>query len=123
MSQRRRTWAAFAVAIAVLFQSVLSIASAAVMPLAPQLDAFGNPLCITSVDHTKPSQEQEKLPACCGQGCSVTWSALPAPSLSSTAVDWPDHHLAWVPQLQRTDAVLRPTDRPGRLRDPPHLSH
>jgi hypothetical protein len=48
-----------------------------------QLDAFGNPLCITSFGHSdagSKGSDHSKLTDCCALGCSMFSSAFAAPS-------------------------------------------
>ncbi|MFI0842795.1 hypothetical protein [Mesorhizobium sp. IMUNJ 23232] len=52
------------------------------------LDAFGNPLCITSTDHGTPADRSNhgKMPGCCMLGCaaSATVSGTPPDEVSLT---------------------------------------
>lgn len=67
---RRGSAVALVAACVLALQTCLTAWAAAAMPL---LDAFGNPLCITSVDHdgTSPPSDHSSLPDCCTFGCSM----------------------------------------------------
>jgi hypothetical protein len=45
------------------------------------LDAFGNPLCITSSDHGTPADRSDhgKMPGCCMLGCAASATVATAP--------------------------------------------
>ena len=45
------------------------------------LDAFGNPLCITSADHGTPADNSDhgKMPGCCMLGCAASATAAGTP--------------------------------------------
>ena len=45
------------------------------------LDAFGNPLCITSTDHGAPADNSDhgKMPGCCMLGCAASATVAGAP--------------------------------------------
>lgn len=73
-----RQWFALVAAVLFLVQSLTGSAAAGQGPL--QLDAFGNPLCITSGDHKGvPSSDHGQMPGCCMLGCvaSATIAGTP----------------------------------------------
>lgn len=77
-SSQSRLDVALLTAIWLLLQTVAGFASgASASPIA--LDAFGNPLCITSQEHgggEAPGLPHNKVPACCTLSCG--WSAATA---------------------------------------------
>jgi len=78
------------VAICVLvLQSFLSVWATAAMT-APMLDAFGNPLCITSIEHngTPPPGGHSTLPDCCTLGCNMPSHLLAADPSGDTGLRW-----------------------------------
>jgi hypothetical protein len=116
----RRFAVALVAAAVLVLQSVFS-AWASAAPQAPMLDAFGNPLCITSADghapgpaggHSKPSD-------CCMLGCAGIAHALAA-SADATAglVHQPvPRDVAYAAPRQIS---LEPADHnPGSPRAPP----
>ncbi len=74
---KQAPWIALAAAMLMLVQSVAG--SFAATATHPKLDAFGNPLCITSTDHDAPQSDHGKLTGCCILGCGASASALAAP--------------------------------------------
>ena len=77
---RRGSAVAFVAACVLVLQSFLSAWAASAMPATPTLDIFGNPLCITSVDHDASGQpgDQSAVQNCCAFGCASA-SPLPEP--------------------------------------------
>ena len=77
--QKRGSTVAFVAACVLVLQSFLSAWAAGAFA-APMLDAFGNSLCITSIDHdgTTPAHDHSSLPDCCTFGCSMESSLLAA---------------------------------------------
>ena len=77
---RRGSTVAFIAALVLVLQSFLSAWATGALAAAPMLDAFGNPLCITSVDHddTTPANDHSKLPVCCTFGCNMAAPLLAA---------------------------------------------
>jgi hypothetical protein len=71
---------ALVASVMLFLQGVVTAWSAGIMPLGPMLDAFGNPLCITSTDRSPPSENHSSLPDCCTMGCASASPlvALPA---------------------------------------------
>jgi hypothetical protein len=69
---------AFAAAFILVLQTVGGALAFGVGPSPTQIDAFGNPLCITSVDHDHGSTDGEhsKLPQCCTLGCNMFSQSL-----------------------------------------------
>ena len=85
---RKPNFAVVFVAALILFaQSFLSGWSTGAMAGTPMLDAFGNPLCITSTDQGgAPAGDHSKLPNCCTFGCSTVSPVLAAPDFDSTSL-------------------------------------
>lgn len=89
---------------------------------ATQFDAFGNPLCLTSMGDgsTAPDgNDGRQIPDCCATGCAAAWAAVgPAPDAAS----W-DAPLAFPAAAEDCDFApdLRPTlhDGPSSPRAPP----
>lgn len=81
-SQNR--FVSFAAAAVLLLQMALSAWATGAMAASPHLDAFGNPLCITSVDGPgfgldgglPGGGDHSKLPDCCTFGCSMVSAPL-----------------------------------------------
>ncbi|MFC0245483.1 hypothetical protein ACFOLL_17660 [Falsochrobactrum ovis] len=118
---RRGSAVAFVAAAVLVLQSFLTAWAAGAMPVTPMLDAFGNPLCITSVDHDGdvPRDDHSKLPDCCTFGCNLAsplHAAEPAQGvgllkpLSSTDVRFHVH---------KTFHIQSPDHDPGSSRAPP----
>jgi hypothetical protein len=118
--ERWKVWTALAAACLFLLQSTAGASAFATGPRAPVIDAFGNPLCITSGEHTNGGGDQHQMPPqCCGPGCTAS-SAMPGapPAEPSHALASPAHVVA---VFHRFD-VPRPNARsgwPGNPRGPP----
>lgn len=84
VAQRRTTLVALAAAFVILAQSFFTAWAAASMPLGPQLDAFGNPLCFPDRGNGDSSTDHSKLPNCCTYGCSMVSMLLPVPDSDGT---------------------------------------
>lgn len=119
-NERRSLFVAATVAAVLLAQTLVLAWSAGAMPLGPMHDQFGNPLCITSVDHGGPAQDHGKLPNCCVMGCATsTWSAAPSDDAAFFFIDLPDHLAADAPHAD--DGEKRPLSAPFGARAPPYL--
>jgi hypothetical protein len=102
-----------------VLQSFLSAWAAGAMPIQPTLDAFGNPLCITSGDHGGGSADHSKLPDCCTFGCSAVSPMLAARAADGTSIARPllvSHVLFAVGEAVVTAS---PEHDPGSPRAPP----
>lgn len=77
---RRGSAVAFVAACILVLQSFLSGWATGALAATPMLDAFGNPLCVTSGDHDgkRPANDHSKVPDCCTFGCSIASSLLAA---------------------------------------------
>lgn len=52
-------------------------------------DAFGNPICVTSIDHvgsTQGSGDHHQGTECCTMGCAGTVALAPAPAVDTVAL-------------------------------------
>lgn len=119
---KRATTVAFIAACVLVLQAFLGAWATGAMAATPTHDAFGNPLCITSVDGhgTTPASDHSKLPDCCTFGCNM------ASSLLDTARD--DDGIGLLRPLSSHDVrfalaqsfpIQRPDHDPGNPRAPP----
>lgn len=87
---KRGSAVAFIAALILVVQAFTSAWAAGAMPIQPMLDAFGNPLCITSTDQGDgPASDHSKLPNCCTFGCSTVSPVLLVPDFDGTAIALP----------------------------------
>lgn len=118
---RRGSAVAFIVALVLVLQSFLSAWATGAFAATPMLDAFGNPLCITSIDHdgTTPANDHSKMPDCCTFGCNM------AAHLLATA---PDDGIGLLRPMSSDDVrfdhskafhIQSPDHDPGSPRAPP----
>lgn len=81
MQQRRNGWVAFAVAVLMALQVLLSPMTHASSAGNSPLDAYGNPLCITHLDEQKPAsmpgKERSRAPDCCTLACGMVAGLVP----------------------------------------------
>lgn len=81
-----RTFVALAAAFVLVLQSFATAWAAGSMPAGGMLDAFGNPLCITSADQPTVDLDgpgpvgDHSMPNCCTLGCSMGSSLLATPA-------------------------------------------
>lgn len=110
---------AFLAALILCVQTFLSAWAGAAMADQPTLDAFGNPLCITSADHGNGSTDHSTMPACCTLGCSAAVSVLPVPAFDDAAIARP--LLASIIAVGIGEGVVlaSPDHDPGSPRAPP----
>lgn len=118
MRNRRGSKVAFVAACVLVLQSFLSAWAVGAMPV---LDAFGNPLCVTSVDHgsTTPNGGHSKLPDCCAFGCSMVSPLLAVATADGTGISQPlpSDHIRF--GLGHSFHVDGPDHDPGSPRAPP----
>lgn len=118
-----RLVAALVLALVLIAQSVVGAFALGAYGAGPQLDAFGNPLCQTGVDHDNSSgsgtPDHSRIPSCCTFACSMLWPGLAAPANVGQIV-------AGLRAADRVAFVqLKPIDlheqgyRPGNPRAPP----
>lgn len=120
---RRKGWS-FGVALVAAYLLVLQAAVGALALGAGtmQLDAFGNPLCITSVDHAGKAggtADHARLPDCCTLGCSTVSAAVATqPQPFALFAPLPAARIAVGHRLAVEPFRTRHGD-PGRPRGPP----
>ncbi|MEP9375045.1 hypothetical protein [Mesorhizobium sp. KR1-2] len=86
-----------------------------------ELDAFGNPLCIASTDHSgagPKGSDHSKLTDCCAFGCSMFASAFAAPSEGTVEFRLPVVSVPLPGEYKTSFAPVRDHD-PGNPRAPP----
>lgn len=113
----RRTIVAFAAACVLVLQTALAAWAAGAMPM-PQLDAFGNPLCITSSDDGGASPGHSTPSNCCEFGCVPAALPLLAPERSAIALPELAVLGTSVPVLREAPSAA-PDHDPGSPRAPP----
>lgn len=84
---KSRLIVALALALVLVAQSVVG---AFAVGTVPQLDAFGNPLCLNGPDHDGNGPDyngsggntgdHSKIPSCCTFACSMFWPGIAAPA-------------------------------------------
>jgi hypothetical protein len=87
------------------------------------LDAFGNPLCITSSDHGTPADRGDhgKMPGCCMLGCTTAAMVVGAPPVSASLVVEFRAGIAARRPTGRTIVVQADDHQPGSPRAPPAI--
>jgi len=114
-------YVAFIAACVLFLQSFFAAYASAGVASQSILDAFGNPLCITS-SLTEPDGKEpahSKLPNCCTFGCSSVSPLLPAPDISQFVALTARFDEEAV-SFYQTHSFSHPTTRdPGRPRAPP----
>lgn len=82
LRQNTPWWFAFIAGFVFVLQTFTVAWAAGAMAVGPQLDAFGNALCITSTDHDRsiPADEHSNLSDCCTFGCGTTWTTVAGPA-------------------------------------------
>lgn len=120
MRHRRGLPVALLAALAIVLQSLLLHAPLASHTTVP-VDAFGNPLCITSPagDDTDPAGGQADPPPCCMFGCAMA-QPLPAalPGHNALRLSPRAHHDS-LAVMGRTAHVQTSDHDPGNPRAPP----
>jgi len=121
VKHRRGSTVAFVVACVFVLQSFLSVWASTAMAATPMLDRFGNPLCITSVEHgdTSPASDHSNLPDCCTVGCCLSSLLFGTGAIERTGLlrllssaEVPFH-------LFQTFQIQSPDHAPGSPRAPP----
>lgn len=121
LKQIPRRWIALAAGLVFVVQTLTVAWTAGAMAAGPQLDAFGNPLCITSTDHHNPAPagKHSKLGDCCTFGCSTGWTIVAESAGDSAVLRRP---LLGSDVTFRVTSVARdeaPDHDPGSPRAPP----
>lgn len=79
-----RLVAALVLALVLVSQSVVGAFALGAAGAGPQLDAFGNPLCLNGSDHDNSggsgTPDHSKRPSCCTFACSMFWPGIAAPT-------------------------------------------
>ncbi len=119
-----RTFVALAAAFVIVLQSFATAWASGSMPSGAMLDAFGNPLCVTSADQPSvalgdsgPSGDHSKMPNCCTLGCSMVSPLLvtPADDAGAWRLDTAEADLVTFAVI----VVTFPDHDPGNPRAPP----
>lgn len=85
-----RSVVAFLAALVFVIQTSITAWAGATAGAIPTLDAFGNPLCITSHDASGPTDgDHGKVPSCCTLGCASVAPVLDQPASAVLAVAAP----------------------------------
>lgn len=108
-------------ALVFVVQTSLSLWAGAVAAATPMLDAFGNPLCITSMDGdgTTPAGDRGAPVNCCTLGCSAAGLALAEPDMEAVPAFLPEKSSAQ-PRIAVVASVVRSLDHdPASPRAPP----
>ena len=74
-----RLVAALVLALVLITQSAVGAFALGAAGAGPQLDAFGNPLCLNGSDHDNTGGSS-KIPSCCTFACSMFWPGIAAPA-------------------------------------------
>lgn len=118
---RRGSAVAFVAACVLVLQSFLGAWATGAYAATPMLDAFGNPLCITSIDHdgTTPAHDHSKTPDCRTFGCSMVSPLLAAAPSDEIGLSRPLVADDTRYQLVQSFDVQGPDHDPGSPRAPP----
>lgn len=123
VAHRRGSAVALLAACLLVLQSLLSGWAAA--QAAPMLDAFGNPLCLTSAGHdggTAPPGDHSSLPQCCALGCGAASPLLAAGPTDETGLLRPLSSAAVRFEHVRTFHDHGPDHDPASPRAPPLIA-
>ncbi len=117
-AHRKDKTVAFIAAFVLLLQTLLASWSASADAMA--LDAFGNPLCITSSDGgSTPGDVPAKIPNCCTLGCSMSSTVLAGPVPEHPVVIPVTGEYAGAVIAQEAPRHARRDHGPGSPRAPP----
>ncbi len=119
--QKRVDRVALVAAVAFLLQALLSAWAAGSMA-AVSLDAFGNPLNVTSggaESKTPPSGGHADVPACCTLGCGTLLPVLSPPDASSPALTRRESGAASLAVAHSLPGARLRKHDPGSPRAPP----
>lgn len=126
---RLKSWdmgIAFVAAYMLVLQALVGAFALGAAAASPMLDAFGNPLCITSTDSTDTGSDRSDhsaLPDCCTTACSMfapvtteerTPSSVLNPFLSASD--------ALTPAFETVAHFISPERSPGSPRSPPLIA-
>jgi hypothetical protein len=118
-----RLIAAWALALVLIAQSVVGAYALGVVGTGPQLDSFGNPLCVNGPDHDGSGGSDHpghsKLPPCCTFACSMFWPGIAASAdLARISISVPIGDPVVYARLKAVD-LPQPDYRQGNPRAPP----
>ena len=102
-----------------LLQSLLGAVS---QSMAGPLDQFGNPLCITSMDHAGSQSDhggKHQAAECCTLGCSVLSGAIATPPDQAPILLGRMVVVERLDERYRRDALIAPDHDPKSPRAPP----
>ena len=118
---RRGLTVAFVAAGVLVLQFLFSAWATSAIAATPLLDRFGNPLCITSIDHggALPAGNHSNLPDCCAFGCSLTSPLLGTGPADPTGLFRPLSCADARFDLFRAIHIEGPDHVPGSPRAPP----
>lgn len=117
---KRNIFVALVAALILLAQTALSGWGSGAMAATPMLDAFGNPLCITSTDPTGGStSDHSKMPNCCTFGCSTVSPLLAIPDSDGTGLARPLIVSDVLFSIGKGVVLPSPDHDPGSPRAPP----
>lgn len=119
---RNRRTVAFVAALVLILQTALAAWSSAAMAAAVELDAFGNPLCITGSidDHgDRAPTDHSAMPACCTVGCGTASNALSGPPADPVALVFPPMPTGGSAAAFVRVHILAAEHHPGSPRAPP----
>ena len=89
----------------------------------PEVDAFGNPLClagsIAGQGETQSDKNSKALPQCCTMACPIMAGLMPAGSDGVPLVNPLSHRLQRLSVQASEPAFVDPDHRPGLPRAPP----
>jgi hypothetical protein len=118
LAHRCRIWLVIAASMLLMNALGASLASASVTDVA--MDAFGNPLCITSTadDGATPPGDHHKVPSCCTLGCNMGSTVVAAEAEMAAQILWPRHQ-SFAPPIGSLIRLPSPDYDPGNPRAPP----
>ncbi|MEO9336480.1 hypothetical protein ABFT80_03460 [Mesorhizobium sp. SB112] len=118
--KRLSFWVALAAAYLLVLQSVTGALALGAQSERAMLDAFGNPLCITSVDQSgTDAGDQAKMPNCCVIGCSMFTQALGTPPDETVQTFHAPIVTEAAANRQPVDHLPAVEHKPGNPRAPP----
>lgn len=122
VKSRRAGWRLGIALVAAYLLVLQSVFGAFALGIGPQqLDAFGNPLCIGSGDHSGSGKtDHGSLPNCCTLGCPMVGQTLGAPPQVSWLPASPPLDVGAVTHVPPVVVVSADDHRPGNPRAPPH---
>jgi hypothetical protein len=104
-----------------VMQTVLGTVALGASIADPQIDMFGNPLCITRMDDSGSSDHKDgsQLPKCCTQACSMFAPVLALQTSGSFIINSLEAKLEPLDIPREVGPLARPETSPGNPRAPP----